>query len=484
MAVRRGLAAPGIALALLVTAPGPALAQKKPATLTVATTDGDFVDPSISYFTGLKLFNYPDKAGQAGARIQTEAASALKIGDAGRTYTFRIRTGLRSSNGSAVTAATFRAAIDRARDPSAIAGVSSRANTLTIRLTHADGKLLSKLATPAFAVPAGPYYVARRVRNRRLVLRRNRFYRGSRPQRLQQIDYQVMQDPLNAVRQGRADMADVSLAATRRSPGLLELMAKARRRFRVEPQAATDYVALNTSRPTFGSASLRKAANFAIDRPAMLRARGPFAGLPTDQIMPRTMGGFRDASIFPTDGADVEKARALAGGSCGAVNVYSTNGPTGTDWGNRVAQMVRVLGCTPVSLSLFDPGEYAQRLDNPQEPYDMALLRTDPQVSFGDPREFLDGLLGSARRPPNGPNYSHFSSAAFDAFVAGLHRQLLSNFYDEAGAREVQIMRDDAPVIPIDNPTSVFFFSKRVVPKSIVWQPVYGGPALGAARVK
>ena len=45
--------------------------------------------------------------------------------------------------------------------------------------------------------------------------------------------------------------------------------------------------------------TLRKAANYAIDRPAMLRVRGAFAGKRTDQILPPGMGGFKRREGLP-----------------------------------------------------------------------------------------------------------------------------------------------------------------------------------------
>ena len=66
-----------------------------------------------------------------------------------------------------------------------------------------------------------------------------------------------------------------------------------RRQYHVNSLVETDYVALNTAKAPFNSVNVRKAANFAIDRPAMLRVRGKYAGQRTDQILPPGMGGFR-----------------------------------------------------------------------------------------------------------------------------------------------------------------------------------------------
>ncbi len=136
----------------------------------LSNTDFEFLDPALAYdsagwqvlySTNMTLLNYPDKPGAAGARLTPEAASAQPtISANGRTYTFTVRSGLRFSDGSAVTAASFKRAIERAADPrqaspaiaflhdvvgadarnagraSSVSGVTASGQTLTIRLTR------------------------------------------------------------------------------------------------------------------------------------------------------------------------------------------------------------------------------------------------------------------------------------------------------------------------------------------------------------
>ena len=69
------------------------------------------------------------------------------------------------------------------------------------------------------------------------------------------------------------------------------------------PVINTTYLALNTIRPAAREGSnLRKAVNYAIDRPALLRVAGKFAGKRTDQILPPNMRGFRRGGHLPDQG--------------------------------------------------------------------------------------------------------------------------------------------------------------------------------------
>src|SRR5947199_7841897 len=187
------------------------------------TTDVDYTDPALSYLstgwelefaTCLKLVNYPDANGPRSSQLVPEAASGFpKISNDGKTYDFTVDAGFtKFSDGSAVTAASFKAAIDRDADPrmqspsgafisdivgaskSPVSGVRVKGKHLIITSTHAAPDLLARLAMPFFcAIPsslprdpngvntpasAGPYYVASRTPSKSIVLKRNPYYRG------------------------------------------------------------------------------------------------------------------------------------------------------------------------------------------------------------------------------------------------------------------------------------------------------------------
>ena len=67
------------------------------------STDIDYIDPQLDYLSsgweiqyavGCKLFNYPDKPGDAGSQLTPEAAVGSPIvSKDGKTYTFKIRPG-------------------------------------------------------------------------------------------------------------------------------------------------------------------------------------------------------------------------------------------------------------------------------------------------------------------------------------------------------------------------------------------------------
>ena len=172
---------------------------------------------TISTNDGLVAFRRVGGAG--GNQLVPNLALALPTpSDGGRTYTFRLRAGIRYSNGAPVEPVDFRRALERnflvfheAAPYSAIVGASEcaatpascdlsrgivtdeRARTVTFHLRTPDPDFLHKLALPyAYAVPAataardvgthplpatGPYMIARFRPRRELTLVRNPRFR-------------------------------------------------------------------------------------------------------------------------------------------------------------------------------------------------------------------------------------------------------------------------------------------------------------------
>ncbi len=75
-----------------------------------------------------------------------------------------------------------------------------------------------------------------------------------------------------------------------------------------------DSYVFNTHRGPFTDPRLRRAVNYAIDRPELAQDIGfGQTGRPTDQYIPPDFPGFDDAEVYPLDGPDLAAARRLAG---------------------------------------------------------------------------------------------------------------------------------------------------------------------------
>jgi hypothetical protein len=84
---------------------------------------------------------------------------------------------------------------------------------------------------------------------------------------------------------------------------------------------------MNTSRGIFRDARLRRAVNYALDRPPMAKQIGPFNGQPSDQYLPPSMPGSLNGHIYPLAGPDLARAKALARGRGGRALLWTCNLP-------------------------------------------------------------------------------------------------------------------------------------------------------------
>ena len=161
---------------------------------------------------------------------------------------------------------------------------------------------------------SGPYYVAERILNRRMVLKRNPYYRGGRPANVDQMVWTIggtAEACILAVEQDRIDICASGalprrIRGTRREYGINRPGGQ----FFVDPISSRAFLAFNHDRRAFkgpGQIALKKAINYAIDRPDLVRAFPYLAGRRTDQLLPPELG--RDDDLYPLGGANPATAR-------------------------------------------------------------------------------------------------------------------------------------------------------------------------------
>ena len=339
----------------------------------------DSADPAIAYtvitwqlalITGDGLVGYRRTGGTAGYELVPDLAERLPaVSDGGRTLAFRLRNGVRYSNGEPVRASDVRRGLERSFDLhspvlqhfDAIAGASActrrkgpcdlskgivvddRARTLTIHLARRDPDILDKLTlSAAYAVPAsaprrevraglpatGPYRYARFDRKREVLLVRNPHFRewsaaaqpAGYPDRIHirlglSTDAQVA-----AIRDGRADLAGDNYIFT---DALVRRLSVAyASRLRARPYNAHDWAFLDTRSRPFDDERARRAVNLAVDRSVFA---GAINARPTCQVLPTNSIGYRSYCPSGIRG-DLPRARRLVAqsGTRGArVRVWS-----------------------------------------------------------------------------------------------------------------------------------------------------------------
>jgi YVTN family beta-propeller protein len=475
-------------------------------TIRVETTlDIDYLDPALAYqpvsflalhTTCAQLLNYPVERGAAGSRLIPELAESLpEVSRNGRSHTFTIRQGFSfAPSGEPVTAQSMKYTIERTlnprmRSPAAaimgdVAAVTASGRRLTIRLTRPSPTLPARLALPFFcAVPigtpiepaglrkvpsAGPYYVADHAPGEEIVLRRNERYRGPRPHRPGEIRITVATGQAKSVARVEADEVEyaqiwsnartVRRLQARYGAGSPAANAGRQRLFGTE-NLQLDQLIFNTSRSPFSSARLRRAVNYALDRRALAR-QGLYTELPaspTDQYLPPTMPGFRDARIYPLR-PDLAKARRLAGGEHRRVVLYTESTPTHLRFAEIVKANLRAIGID-VEIKGLGVSVYG-RLARRGEPFDLALVGW--LADYPDPYDFLHLLDGRTIGPEGNLNQAYFDDPDYNRRLDAAMGLPSPAREIALGRLDVHVARTAAPWAGLANERGYDFFSARV----------------------
>ena len=253
-----------------------------------------------------------------------------------RTWVFRLREGVRFSDGTPLTSAdvvaSLRAAVEKpfptASFLSAIGKVEAN-GPLEFRVTTREpSAILPSYLTAAFVISAralaqspvlpvgtGPYVYSGRKRGREIFLTRNPFHDPPAP--FDEVRLRVLPDPddrVAALLAGSVDIADnIPLEAVDRLSRESGLVALARPGIRVL------YLAPRVDRRPFSDRRVREALDLAFDRDELNARVYRGRGTPASQPVPVAVAGY-DAAI-PVVRADRERARALVRAASGGAGL-------------------------------------------------------------------------------------------------------------------------------------------------------------------
>jgi len=506
--------------------------------LNEANEDFDFVDPQLAYrtddwamlyTTSMQLVSFPEKAGVAGTQLYPVAATSFPtVSKDGKTYTFHIRSGLKFSDGSPVTAAAFQRAWERILSPkmgsplgvnldlqnvvvggdaflngkaSKISGITANGNTLTFKLNKPNATFTSILSMQWFTAvkpsmpyssqglnvypAAGPYYIASRDPGRSTVLERNPYYKGPRVANPDQIVFTPnvnVDQSLLQVKAGQSDL-DIGGLPPTATADLASSYGVNKGRFWVGPTSCVDYMGMNTARPPFNDVNLRKAVNWAIDRPAQVRLLGKYAGKRTDQMLVPGIPGYKPFNVYALKGADTAKAKQVGGAAIAnapTLNVVHTTSSYSTNRAQVAEYNLKQVGFkindvpTPAT-------NYYQVIQTKGTTYNF-VTNGGWCADYFDGFDYLNVLFdGRKIQAANNNNYTYFNNASFNAgldHAASLSGAARANAY---GKLDQELMVKYAPVVPYLIVTSTFFTAPRV--KNWIYTSYFGEPYFNALSV-
>ena len=500
---------------------------------------------SLSYATGANLYTYPDKAGLAGMRLVPEVASRFAVSNNGKRYVFTIRRGFRFSDGGTVTAGSFKYAIERVANhdlisPGAlfitdpygtdivgaraalegkandVSGVVASGNRLIINLTKPDPTFIDKISMPFFQATstklpldkpivevahagelpsAGPYTYALHGVGVPTVVRRNRYWtRGpgrNRPRHLAGAVIEWNLDPQTAFQQVKANVLDSAPVPPNEAPGLARKYGINKSRFWVEPNDCTGWLVTNTSRRLFRNANLRRALNYAVDRKHYVGVLGAYAGRPWSHILNPGVPGWKDVQPYPLRAPNLAKARRLAGPlKDKQINVWYVKThpvfPGGIDQFQIVRHDLIRLGFKAANI-------HATGLDGFGVFAGMGVKGNDADlgVSMGwcsdyrDPYDWINvNLYGGFIQDNANQNRSYFDVPKWNRRMEAAARLVGPKRFEAYGQLDLDLMRQAAPLVPMEVINSTSMFSNRVDPRSLVWQRIYVGWSMPALALK
>ena len=465
----------------------------------------DSVDPALAtntrmswallYVTCAKLFNTPSTPGSHGLRVNPEVVKSFRISNGGRTYTFQLKRTFRFHTGAPVTAQSFADAFNRDANPKmrsraplfmsdivgADAVIQGKTDNISgvrvldryrlqIRLTHRAGDFTARLTVPFFCpilprtpnepienpAGSGPYYLAERIPNRRMVLERNRYYRGAHPANPDRIVWTMEPDADTRIRATEQNETDLTPLFAYKEAVVRDLIARhglnrPGGRLVRYGTLTTNFFALNPDRPAFtgvGQIPLKKAINYAVDRTALTRAEGYLAGTPTERLLPPALSHSRRVySLGRADPVTARKWLARAKYRPTTLTLYTTSFPFAPKNAQVLASNLRQLGID-VEVKYFEFTTLLGKLRLPSEPWDLAWL---PWTAwYADPAGFLTLFAHSAKS----------EGSKFQVRVDALN-QLTGAARTKAWTElESDVMRNDPPVVSYMNPSALTLLSR------------------------
>jgi len=497
----------------------------------LAKAAGGTLDPQVNYtleywqlyqatYDGLLGFK---KAGGSGAFdvVPDLAVSLPKPTNGGKTWVFKLRKGIKFSNGQPLTVKDVVASFQRifkVKSPTSgsfYAGIvgakaclakpatctlkggvsgNAKANTVTINLDAPDPEFKYKLAVPhASIVPAssppndagtkpipttGPYYFASYNPNKQLVMKRNPYFKqwskdampDGYPDQITQSYGLTVEAQITAIENGQADWTLESPPADR----LNEMGTKYASQTHVETLTAFWYAPMNTRLAPFNNLKARQAVNYAIDRNALVKIfGGPKLATPSCQVLPPGFPGHVDYCPYTKNpgkkwsAPDLAKAKRLVkeSGTAGQrVAVVSADDEVNKATAVYLQSVLNSIGykatVKPISGNIFFT--YAQNTKNKVQINVQQWYQDYPAAS-----DFLHVLFGCESFHPGSDSSINIAGFCDKKINAEMHHALATALKNEKAANvewakiDKQVT-DAAPMATLFTPKHIDFLSKRV----------------------
>ena len=488
------------------------------------------IDPHINYtlqywqiyqstYDGLIAFQ--KAAGADGfTKVPDLAEEFPKPTNDGKTYVFKIRKGIKFSNGqdlgvkdvvasfqrifkvSSPTAGGFYSVIVGAdkciKDPKTCTlegGVigDEAASTVTINLTRPDAEIFDKLALPHAAIlPAdsptqdvgskplpgtGPYMFTTYDPNKGFTMARNPNFKVWSEQAqpdgypdVVQYDFGLTEEAqVTAVQNGEADWMYDEPPADR----LAEMGTKNKDQVHVTPLTAWWYVPMNNNLAPFDNIKVRQAVNYAIDRKTLVNLfGGPVLASPVCQVLPPGFPGHEDYCPYTKDpgtkwsAPDMKKAKKLVeeSGTKGMkITIVPEDKTVAKSIGVYLQSVMNELGYD-ASVKPISPDIQFTYIQNTNNKVQMSV--TQWYQDYPAASDFLNILFGCSSFTPGSDSSINMAGFCDKDIDAKMQAALALGVTDPAAANKMwseidKAVTDKAPAAALFTPKHLDFISNR-----------------------
>jgi peptide/nickel transport system substrate-binding protein len=489
----------------------------------------DYLDPALAYTAAGwqalyvsygQLVTYTRKEGAAGATLIPGLAEALpEVSEDGTVYKFKLRDGMKYSDGSPVKASDFEHAIKRVislesggasfftgnikgaadylkkgKKDGDISGIEANDDTgeITITLNAANGQFPYILAMP-FASPVpgdtpfevltknpppgtGQFTIKDVKGSRQFTLEKNPNFPnipGVPPAHLDKITVNVVNNNERSVRDvltNKADWMDDP------GPGdaIREFKRKAPERYSDEITNSTYYFFLNHRTKPFDNPEVRKAVGFAIDKPALARLFGGQLQ-PACNFLPPGMQGFEKIDPCPygdpNKPADIDKAKQMiqdAGAAGEKVTVWGNDEESTKNVTEYLADVLNKIGLD-AKPRIVSGDVYFQTI---------GAQKTKAQIGFANwfqdfphPGNFMFLVDPDSIQETNNQNFSNVDDPEIKTELDKLDKMELGEAAAGYAANDKKLV-ENADVLPYGNRKLPSFYSERIAVDQVLFHPV------------
>jgi peptide/nickel transport system substrate-binding protein len=421
----------------------------------------------------------------------------------GRVWTYKLKPGLKLSNGDPITSEDIKYGIERSFAPELSGGLSYHKTLLKGGDSYTgpyQGKELSSITTPndrtivfhldtpygdwpwiasmpAFApvppsadkkpstygndpVASGPYEVASDKPGQDVVLERNpNWDKSTDPVRLggpDKIVFKLGVDDTTAAQQlisatGEAKDAFGSGFVPPAQLKQITSNSDAKSRLALSNPGALEYLAMNTQRPQLKDVRVRQAIEYAVDKRAFQLAAGGTQGgeLATTLITPG-IPGRQEYNLYPAPPeGDMAKAKDLlsqAGATDLTLSLVSANDTTSLNQAQAIQQGLERVG-VKVKIVPQDPNAYISTITGDKGDYDLTVSSWQPD--FPSANGNISPLFDSSQIGGGGYNLSRYSNRKVDAMIEQATGEVDQAKAQADWAAADKAIMEDAPVVPL-----------------------------------